>query len=71
MEGTKQSVNGLRVINYMVKKAKEGEKLKIILEADVENVSAGSYGLGDVLKALWSHTAAETDVGFSVFMSEK
>lgn len=68
---TKQAVSGFKVRDYQVKKAKDTEKVKLILEADVENLGAGNFDFGEILKALWSHQASETDIGLSVFMDEK
>ena len=68
--GKKQSVGGFKVLQYTVKKAKDGEKLKLLLEADVENVKAGEYDVGDVLKALLTHQTSEVDVALSVFIEE-
>jgi hypothetical protein len=68
VNSSKQSVTGFKVVTYQVKKGKETEHLKLVLQADVENIGAGTYGFGEVLKALWSHQASDMDVGFSVFM---
>ena len=65
----KQSVVGLKVSQYQIKKGKDTEKLRLILEADVGDISAGNFGFGDFLKALWVHQSANTDVGFTLFMS--
>lgn len=71
MEQNKQSVSGFKVITYQVKKGKDTEHLKLVLQADVENIGAGEYGFGEVLKALWSHQASDMDVGFSVFVKKE
>jgi len=72
METTnKQAVTGFKVLTYQVKKAKDTEKLKLILEADVENIGSGDVDFGEILKALWSHQASETDIGFTVFVDKK
>lgn len=68
----KQAVGGFKVVQYKVKKAKDTEKLQLVLEASVEDLkAAGEFDFGDIMKALWSHQASETDVGFHVFMDTK
>ena len=66
-----QAVNGLIVKDIQIKKAKDSEKLKLILEANVEDVTAGELDFGEVVKALWSHQASDTDIGFSVLVDKK
>ena len=68
---SKQAVCGFKVSQYQVKKSKDSEMLRLILEADVGDVTAGSFGFGDVLKALWVHQSSDTDVGFSLFMTKE
>ena len=68
MESKKQSVSGFKVINYTVKKVKDTEKVKLVLEAEVGDMGAGEFGFGDVLKALWDYQAGETDIGISMLM---
>lgn len=67
-ETNKQSVTGFKVVTFQVKKAKDSERIKLVLEADVDNIGAGNYDMGDVLKALLSHQTGDTDVGLSVFV---
>ena len=67
---SKQSVTGFKVLNYQIKKEKETEKVKLVLEANVEDIKAGNFDFGEVLKALWAHQAGENDVGFSLFMNK-
>jgi uncharacterized protein YqeY len=67
-EATKQAVTGFRVVSYQVKKVKDGEVVKLLLEADVDAIGAGSYDMGDVLKALLQHQVSDTDVALSVFV---
>ena len=64
---TKQAVTGFKVISFQVKKAKEGETVKLLLEASVDSIGAGTCDMGDVLKALLHHQTGEVDVGLSVF----
>ena len=68
---TKQGVAGFKVKEYQVKKGKDTEKVKLILEANVEDIKSGEIDFGEILKALWSHQASETDVGFSLFISKE
>jgi len=63
-----QAVTGFKVSNYQVKKTKDSEQVKIVLVADANELSAGEFDIGDVLKALWAHQASELDVGLSVFV---
>lgn len=69
-ENKKQSVSGFRVLNFSVKKAKDTEKLKLVLEAEVDNVSAADCDMGDVMKALLDHQVGEVDVGLSIFIKK-
>jgi precorrin-6B methylase 2 len=66
----KQSITGFKVQTYQVKKGKDTEIIKVVLQADIENVGGGDVDVGDVLKALWSHQASDTDIGLSLFVSE-
>lgn len=68
-EATKQAVTGFRVVSYQVKKTKDGEVVKLLLEANVDAIGAGEHDMGDVLKALLHHQTGDTDVGLSVFMN--
>ncbi|KKM24974.1 hypothetical protein LCGC14_1599670 [marine sediment metagenome] len=68
---TKQSVAGFKVKEYQVKKGKDTEKVKLILEANVEDIKSGDVDFGEILKALWSHQASENDVGFSLFVNKR
>ena len=74
MEGTtpkKQAVTGFKVLTYQSKKAKDGCKLKLVLEAEVDGITAGEFDFGDVSKALAVHQESETEVGLSLFMEEE
>ena len=64
----KQGIVGLRVIKFDSRKAKDTEKIRIVLEADIDNLGFGSKSLGDFLGALEHHKSSDTDVGFSLFM---
>ena len=70
-ESTKQSVTGFKIVSFQVKKGKESETVKILLEADVDGIGCGAYDMGDVLKALLAHQTGDTDVGLSVFVDKK
>lgn len=67
----KQAVTGFRVVSFHSKKTKDGDSVKVILEADVDNVGAGEHDLGDIFKALHIHQSSDTEVGLSVFMTEE
>ena len=67
----KQSVGGFKVLNYSMKKGKEDEKIRIVLEANVGEITAGERDMGAVMKALLDHATGETEVGLSVFMNKK
>jgi len=67
-EATKQGVTGFKVVSYQVKRVKDGEVVKLLLEANVESIGAGDQDMGDILKALLHHQISDTDVGLSVFI---
>ena len=67
-KSSKQAVTGFKVLTFQVKRAKDTEKVKLVLEADVDTIGAGNYDMGDVLKALLSHQTGDLDVGLSVFV---
>jgi uncharacterized protein YqeY len=71
METSKQAVTGFKVLTFQVKKSKDTEKVKMVLEAEVDTIGAGEYDMGDVLKALLSHQTGDVDVGLSVFVESK
>lgn len=66
----KQSVGGFKVLSYSVKKGKDTEKMRLVLEAEVDDISAGDLDMGKVLKALLDHQVGETAVGLSVFVDK-
>jgi hypothetical protein len=66
---SKQSVGGFKVCGYQVKKSKEGDKVKLVLEADVEEITSGTFDVGSVMKALLHHQSGDTEVGLSLLMS--
>ena len=70
-EVKKQAVTGFKIIKYDSRKARETEKLRIILEAEVDGVGVGAHNIGELLGALQYHQSGDTDVGFSLFMSSK
>jgi uncharacterized protein YqeY len=67
----KQAVGGFKVLNYSVKKGKEDEKLRVVLEASVAEITAGECDVGQVMKALLDHATGETEVGLSLFVAKK
>ena len=68
-ESNRQSVSGFKILSVQVKKAKDTEKVKLILEADIDDIGAGNYDMGDILKALVHHQSGEMDIGISVFVT--
>lgn len=67
----KQSVGGFKVLGFSVKKSKDTEKLKLILEAEVDDISAADCDMGDVMKALLNHQVGTVDIGLSLFVDKK
>jgi hypothetical protein len=67
-ETAKQAVTGFKVVTFTVKKVKDGEVVKLLLEANVDSIGAGGHDMGDVLKALLHHQTGDTEVGLSVFV---
>lgn len=66
----KQAFTGLKILKYDSRKARETEKLRIILEVDLDELGCGSKSVGDFLGALESHKSGDTNVGFSLFMEK-
>lgn len=62
-----QGVGGFKIDTISQKKG----KIKLVLIADIGDVVAGEYDVGDVLKALHCHDVSETEVGLSVIVEEK
>jgi uncharacterized protein YqeY len=71
MDSTKQAVSGFRVCGFSIKKVKEEEKLKLILEATVADLGAGEFDIGDVMNGLTNHITSDQDIGLSIFISKK
>jgi len=70
MSDVKQGVTGFKIVSFHVKKAKESEKVKILLEADVNDIGVGpKHDMGDLLKAFLSHQTGDVDIGLSVFIN--
>lgn len=67
----KQAVTGFKVVSYQVKRVKDSEKLRIIVEADVDDINSGDFDMGDVQGALLHHRSSDTDIGFALFMEKK
>jgi len=57
-------------VTFALKKTKDNEKVRLVLEANVDSIGAGDNNLGAVLKAFADHATGETDVGLSVFMDK-
>ena len=64
----KQGITGFKVIKYDVRRAKDSEKLRLILEADFDDISCGNFNMGDMQGALLLHRVGDTDVGLNLFM---
>lgn len=69
-EVKKQAITGFKVVKYDSRKAKDTEKLRLVLEADIDDIGCGEYNIGDVLGALQHHHSGETDVGFALFINK-
>ena len=70
-ESKKQSVSGFKILGYSVKKAKETEKIKLVLEAEVDAISAANCDMGQIMKALLDHQTGDVEVGLSLFVDKK
>ena len=70
-EVKKQSVVGFKILKYDSRKARDSEKLRVILEVDLDDLGCGEHSVGDFLGALEHHKSGDTDVGFSLFMNSK
>ena len=66
----KQAVTGLRVVNFKVKRSKEGEVLVLLLEGNIDSIGAGDCDMGDILKALLTLQTSDGDIGLSVFINK-
>lgn len=64
----KQSVNGFKIIGSTTKTTKEGEVVKLTIQASVDDITAGDKDLGKILKAFLDHQAGQTEIGLSVFI---
>lgn len=64
----KQSITGFKIKDYASKKTKAAQKFRIVLEAELEDIGAGTFDMGDVQKALLTHQDSEVAVGLSLFM---
>jgi len=65
-----QSVGGFKVVNYSVKKGKEDERVRLVLEASVDEISAGECDMGEVMKALLDHATGDTAISLSLFVNK-
>ena len=70
-EKTKQAIGGFKIVGYSVKKSKDGEKVRLVLEAAVDDIACGDYNMGDVQGALLHHQVGDTEVGMSLFVDKK
>ena len=66
----KQAVTGFKILNYGSKKAKEGIRFRIVIEAELDSIGAGEFDMGAIQKALVTHQDSETDIGFSLLMDK-
>ena len=67
----KQAITGFKIMKYDSRKAKDTEKIRIILEAEVDTITYGEFNIGDVLDAFQHHQSGETDIGLTVFIMLK
>ena len=67
---TKQAVGGFKINTFNIKKTKDGEKIKLVLEASVEDLASGTYDVGDVMNALTNHMTGDSEVGLSLFIKK-
>jgi hypothetical protein len=65
----KQAITGFKIMKYDSRKARDTEKFRIILEAEVDSIGTGNFSIGDILGALQHHQTGETDVGLTVFVT--
>lgn len=63
----KLTVTGMKVVKYDVRRAKDAEKLRLVLEADVDEITAD---MGKVQKALLVHRTSDNDVGLNLLIKE-
>lgn len=68
---TKQAITGFKIVKYDSRKAKDTEKLRLVLEADVDDIGCGEFNIGDLLGAIQHHQSGDTDVGLSVFVNKE
>ena len=66
----RQAVTGFKVVSYQVKRVKDSEKLKLVLEADIDEIGCGECDMGDFQKALLHHRVSDIDIGFSVLVEK-
>lgn len=64
----KQSITGFKIKNYASKKTKTAQKFIIVLEAELEDIGAGEYDMGDFQKALLIHQDSEVAVSLGLFI---
>lgn len=70
MSDLKQSVTGFKVCNLSIKRGKDTEKVRLVLEASVEDVKAGEFDVGDVINGLTNALSADSELGLSVFIKK-
>lgn len=70
-EVKKQAFTGFKIVKYDSRKARDTEKLRVILEAEVDDIGCGELKISDLLGAMQSHQSSETDIGFSLFVNSK
>lgn len=66
-----QSISGFKVLQFLSKKAKDSEKIKIVLEADTDDIGTGDITLGGFLTALQIMQAGDLDIGISVLYDKE
>jgi len=68
MADKKVAVTGMKVVSYSVRRVKDTERLKLVLEADVDDVAAD---MGKVQKALLIHRVSDGDVGLTLLVKDE
>lgn len=66
----KQSVCGFKVSSISVKKAKDGEVATLVLRASMDDLTAGDFDVGSIMKALVSYQTSDNEVGLNLLMTK-
>ncbi len=69
-DSIRQAVKGFKVSSFNIKKGKETEKIKLVLEANVEDIASAEYDVGDVLNSVANHMTGDQEIGLSLFIKK-